>query len=264
MRKKLSPNIFLFLAFIITISSCVNRKQIVYFQKGAHKSDTIAAIQAYVPKIQPGDILGIAVASLNSTASGFFNPYSASGADASGSGGGAASVATAAPGFLVDSAGTIELPLIGPLKVAGLNTSQARDLIKSHLTTYLKEPTVNVRFLNYKISVLGEVAHPSVYIIPNERITITEAISMAGDLTIYGKRTNVMVIRDVDGKKEFGSINLNGREIFNSPYYYLHSGDVLYVEQGKGKIAASDEAFRIIPLVLTSLSVIILAIYRFR
>lgn len=264
MKKKLSPNIYIFLALIITITSCVNKKQIVYFQKGSNQSDTIKAIQAYVPRIQSGDILDIAVASLNSSASGFFNPYAASSADASGSTGGAIPTQTAAPGFLVDSAGMIEYPLIGSIKVAGLSTSQAKDLIKSHLKTYLKEPTVNVRFLNYKISVMGEVGRPAVYVIPNERITLTEALSMAGDLTIYGKRSNVLVIRDLGGRKEFGSVNLNSRELFNSPYYYLHSGDVVYVEQGKGKIAASDEFYKIMPLVLTALSVIILAVYRFK
>lgn len=264
MKKNLSSNIFLFLAFIITITSCVNKKQVAYFQKGNNPHDTVNSIQAYVPKIQPGDILGIPVASLSTTASGFFNPYSSGGGgDATASAGGA-SVQTSAPGYLVDSAGTIEFPLIGSIKIAGLNTSQARDLIRSRLTTYLKEPTVNVRFLNYKISVMGEVTHPSVYVIPNERITLTEALSMAGDLTIYGKRNDILVIRDLDGKKEFGKVNLNSRELFNSPYYYLHSGDVVYVEPGKGKIAGSDEAFKIIPIVLTSLSVILLAIYRFK
>src|SRR5882757_9422639 len=101
MKKNLSSNIFLFLAFIITITSCVNKKEIVYFQKGANKSDTIAAIQAYVPKIQPGDILGITVASLNTSASGFFNPYSSSTDNTSGTadgGGGGSTIQSSAPG----------------------------------------------------------------------------------------------------------------------------------------------------------------------
>lgn len=266
MKKNLSSNIFLFLAFVITITSCVNKKQVAYFQKGNNPHDTVNSIQAYIPKIQPGDILDIKVGSLSSNASSFFNPYSGMSDNASGAtgAGGGGAMPSSAPGFLVDSAGTIEIPLVGILKIAGLNTSQARDLIRGRLTTYLKEPTVNVRFLNYKISVMGEVTHPSIYVIPNERITLTEALSMAGDLTIYGKRSNILVIRDMDGKKEFGKVNLNSRELFDSPYYYLHSGDVVYVEPGKGKIASSDEAFKIIPIVLTSLSLILLAIYRFK
>ncbi|MDB5087660.1 MAG: Polysaccharide biosynthesis/export protein [Mucilaginibacter sp.] len=273
MKRNLSLKIFLFLAYIITITSCVNQKQIAYFQKGVNQPDTIAVAKAYVPKIQPGDILDIKIGSLNPVASSFFNPYSTvpvTSDNASGSGNsigalssGAGSVQPVAPGFLVDSAGTIELPLIGLLKVAGLNTSEARDLIKDRLANkYLKEPTVNVRFLNYKISVMGEVARPSVYTVPNERITLPEALSMAGDMTIFGKRENVLVIRDENGKKEFGRVNLTSREVYTSPYYYLHANDIVYVEPGKGRVAQTDKVYQILPVALSALSLIsIIIIY---
>jgi polysaccharide export outer membrane protein len=150
--------------------------------------------------------------------------------------------------------------------VGGLTTSEARDTIKNKLkVTYLKEPTVSVRFLNYKISVMGEVARPSVYVIPNEKVTLPEALSMAGDLTIYAKRENVLIIRDnAEGKKEFGRVNLNNRDVFTSPYYYLHSGDVIYVEQGKAKAAQNDQAYRILPILLSAVTVIGLLLYRFK
>ena len=234
----------------------------------------MAVAKAYIPKIQPGDILAINVGSLNPVASSFFNPYSntpissdnssvASGG-LSGAGVSAAPITaqSSAPGFLVDSAGAIELPLVGTVKIAGLNTSDARDTIKNRLKTYLKEPTVNVRFLNYKISVMGEVARPSVYVIPNERITIPEALSMAGDMTIFGKRENVLVIRDENGKKEFGHINLTSREVYTSPYYYLHANDIVYVEPGKGRIAQTDKIYQILPVILSALSLIsIIVVY---
>lgn len=252
--------------FVTLFSSCVNQKQIAYFQKGINQSDTMAVAKAYIPKIQPGDILAINVGSLNPVASSFFNPYSttpvtsdnSSGVSAGSSSTGTVPVTaqSSAPGFLVDSAGTIELPLIGTLKIAGLNTSDARDTIKNRLKTYLKEPTVNVRFLNYKISVMGEVAKPSVYVIPNERITIPEALSMAGDMTIFGKRENVLVIRDENGKKEFGHVNLTSREVYTSPYYYLHANDIVYVEPGKGRIAQTDKVYQILPVILSALSLI--------
>ena len=267
MKKNFYYNIFLFLSFI-TITSCVNQKQIAYFQKGPNQSDTIAVAKAYIPKIQPGDILDIKIGSLNAAASSFFNPYSSvlstidnassgavsgiSGATSSGISPGSGQIS--APGFLVDSAGTIEMPIIGTLKTAGLNTSELRELIKSRLTKYLKEPTVNVRFLNYKISVMGEVARPSVYVIPNERITLPEALSMAGDLTIFGKRENVLVVRDDNGKKEFGRVNLTSRDVYTSPFYYLHANDVVYVEPGKGKVAQTDKVYQILPVLLSALS----------
>jgi len=270
MKKKLYLNIFIFQAIILALTSCVNQKQIAYFQKGVNQSDTIAVAQAYVPKIQAGDILSITIGSLNPVASSFFNPFSTTpistdngsgGASGSGAGMPSSIVQQAAPGLLVDSAGTIELPLVGILKVAGSTTSEARDIIKSHLITYLKEPTVNVRFLNYKISVMGEVVRPSVYVIPNERITLPEALSMAGDLTIFGKRTNVLIVRDNNGKKEFGRVDLTSRELYSSPYYYLRANDLVYVEPTKARIQQSDPIYRILPIILSAISVIVIAIY---
>lgn len=209
MKKNLYLNLCIIQAIIITFTSCVNQKQIAYFQKGVNQSDTIAVAQAYIPKIQPGDILAITIGSLNPIASSFFNPYSTmpintdnttvSGQNNTNSQSGISSQAlsqSSAPGYLVDAAGTIEYTLLGTLKVAGLTTAEAKAMIKDKLKLYLKEPTVSVRFLNYKISVLGEVAHPSVYVIPNESVTLPEALSMAGDITIFGKRENILVIRD--------------------------------------------------------------------
>ena len=161
-----------------------------------------------------------------------------------------------APGYLVDVTGAIELPLIGTLNVGGLTTMEAKELIKKKVADYLKEPTVNVRFLNYKVSVLGEVLHPSVYVIPNETITLPEALGLAGDMTIYGKRENVLVIRDENGKKIFGRVNLTTRDVYNSPYYYLHENDIVYVEPGKGRIAQTDKIYQLLPVVLSALSLI--------
>jgi len=279
MKKKLYLNIFIFQAIILALTSCVNQKQIAYFQKGVNQSDTIAVAKAYVPKIQSGDILAINVGSLNPIASSFFNPFSTMPITAdnntSGPGGSSQSgsglnispslTQSAAPGYLVDASGTIELPLLGTIKLSGLTTSEAKDIIKNKLKVYLKEPTVNVRFLNYKISVMGEVMRPSVYVIPNETVTLPEALSMAGDMTIFGKRDNVLVIRDEDGKKEFGRVNLTTRDVYSSPYYYLHANDIVYVEPGKGRIAQTDKVYQILPVILSALSLIsIIVIYSHR
>jgi polysaccharide export outer membrane protein len=259
MKKNIYLNIFLFLSVVIALSSCVSQKQIAFFQKGLNEADTINLAEAYVPKIQPGDILSIPISSLNPAASSFFNPYSTMPIPIDGTTSGAANntqslTQAAAPGFLVDANGIIEMPLIGSVKLAGLRTSEARDTIKNRLKLYLKEPTVNVRFLNYKISVMGEVLHPSVYVIPNEKVTLPEALSMAGDMTIFGKRDNVLIVRDNNGKKEFGRVNLNTREVFSSPFYYLHSNDIVYVEPSKGRTAQTDKTYQILPILLSALS----------
>jgi polysaccharide export outer membrane protein len=269
MKKNIYQNIFLCLTIIFCLSSCVNQKQIAYFQKGFNQPDTIQVANVYIPKIQTGDILSINIGSLNPAASSFFNPYSTAPINtdandetslANGTSPAPTLAQSAAPGYLVDPDGSIELPLLGNIKVAGLTTSAARDTLKNRLRHFLKEPTVTVRVMNYKISVMGEVMKPSVYIIPNEKITLPEALSMAGDLTIYGKRDNVLIIRDLDGKKEFGRVNLNSREIYNSPYYYLHDNDVIYVEPGKGKSAQSDRVYQILPVLLSALSLITIII----
>ncbi|HEY8931279.1 MAG TPA: polysaccharide biosynthesis/export family protein [Mucilaginibacter sp.] len=272
MKKNLHPGLYLLLALVITISSCVDQKKYIYFQKAANQTDTVNVSRAYVPKIQSGDILAIFVNSLNPAASSFFNPFAGSGAGdnvaASSSVPGTSSTAAPAPqsssGFLVDPSGFIELPIIGGVKVAGLTTTEARDTIKHRLTFYLKEPTVNVRFLNYKISVMGEVMRPSVYVIPNARVTLPEAITLAGDLTPFAKHENITVIRDENGKKEFGRVNINSRDIFSSPYYYLHSGDIVYVEQTKTKAAQNDPTLRLLPITLSTLAALVLLIIRIK
>lgn len=267
MKKNIYLNIFLLVSIVTALSSCVSQKKIAYFQKGLNGADTIKLAQAYIPTIQPGDILAINIGSLNSAASSFFNPFtpapvSVEGTTQSGSPS-AVAQATSPASNLVDVDGNIELPILGPIKVAGLNTVEAKNLIKDKLKDkYLKEPTVTVRFLNYKVSVMGEVARPAVYVIPNEKVTLPEALSMAGDLTIFAKRENVLVIRDNNGTKEFGHVDLTTRDVYSSPYYYLHSNDVIYVEPSKGRVAQTDKVYQLLPVLLSALSLIsIIVIY---
>lgn len=264
MQKNKYASLIVFIAASLLFSSCASQKQIVYFQKGINQGDTTTIAKAFIPTIQPGDLLGVYVSSLSPAASSFFNPYAAAPAsdNASSLGGTSSTGGQGAPqGYLVDNSGSIELPLLGPLKVSGLSTTQAKNVIKERLQKYLKEPTVNIRFLNYKISVMGEVNKPAVYVIPNERVTLPEALSMAGDLTIYGKRTNILIARDNNGKKEFGRVDLTSREVYNSAYYYLRANDIIYVEPSQARIQQSDPIFRFIPIVLSSISLIVVAFY---
>jgi polysaccharide export outer membrane protein len=271
MIKSDTKSLILFFLGIVILSSCANEKKLVYFQDPTNRQDTVLIAPQYVPKIQTGDILSIYVNSLSPEASSFFNPYSA-GASASstvsasggtGTGNGAPSQAltqTSSPGYLVDPAGDIELPLLGSIKVSNLTTSQVRDTLKTLLKTYLKEPTILVRFLNFKISILGEVARPNVYNIPNEMITLPEALSIAGDMTPFGRRDSVLIIRETNGKKEFGVVNLNKRDLFSSPYYYLHSNDLVYVKPSKIRIEQASKTTQYIAVAASLLSLIVVLV----
>ncbi|MFR9546701.1 MAG: polysaccharide biosynthesis/export family protein [Rikenellaceae bacterium] len=144
--------------------------------------------------------------------------------------------------YLVDNDGQIDFPIIGTLTLGGLTKGEAEDMIKEKLKKYLKEtPIVNVRMVNYNISVLGEVARPGVFTIDDEKVNIFEALAMAGDLTIYGQRTDVKLIReDATGKREVIMINLNRANVIESPYYHLQQNDILYVTPNKTKAKNAD------------------------
>lgn len=229
----------LFITAIITVlfSACNSYKRVPYFQSISRTSDSREEIRNFTPlTIQNSDILSIYVTSLNPLA---FSDSS-----------------SRLAGYLVDQNGQIELPLIGKQKVAGLTTSMAAEQIKKRLTPYLKEPAVNVRMMNFKIAVLGDVSKPDVFKVPSERITLTEALSMAGDLNITAKRTNVLLIREIDGKREFIPIDLTSGKVFNSPYYYLKNNDVIYVEPDKTKYSSVDTGYRNVSLFLSFASII--------
>lgn len=215
--------------------------------------DTIALTNRYVPTIKKGDVLSVQISSLNQEASAFFNPYAAMRV-------GENQVPTNAlpqtSGYLVTDNGSIELPLIGTVAVAGQTNLQAAELIRTKLKSYLKEPTVSVRNLNFRVSVLGEVARPSLFTIPNEQLTLPEALGLAGDLTIYGRRDNVLIIREQDGKRTFARLDLTKREAFRSPYYSLRPNDIVYVEPSKARIATTDRTFQLLPIVIGIVSTI--------
>jgi polysaccharide export outer membrane protein len=142
--------------------------------------------------------------------------------------------------YLVDKEGGIDLPLIGRVMLRGLTTAAAKNIIRNKASTFLKDAIVTVRLQNFKVTVLGEVARPANYIVPNERVSLLDAIGMAGDLTIYGRRENILLIREQEGKKTLTRLNLNSSKIFQSPYYYLQQNDIVYVEPNKQREASSD------------------------
>jgi polysaccharide export outer membrane protein len=142
----------------------------------------------------------------------------------------------------------------------GLTKSQLKEIIIKNLLDkkLLVDPIVDIRFVNFRVTVLGEVGRPAVVNVPNEKISILEAIGMAGDLTIYANRENVLLIRETNGNKEIKRLNLNSNEIFTSPYYYLKSNDVVYAEPNKTKVRSTSQSWQILPIVLGSLSFLVI------
>jgi polysaccharide export outer membrane protein len=180
------------------------------------------------------------------------------------SGGGASLNQQVAAGYLVDKDGYIELPIIGKIKVLGYTTSEAVGMIHTEALKYYKDATVTVRLANFKISITGEVLKPGAYVMPNEKVTIMDALAVAGDLTIFAKRENVLLIREnADGTKTPYRINLKKSDIMSSPYYYLRQNDVLYIEPRKAKSDATDAAQqKYITLAGALLSIILVLAYR--
>src|SRR5690606_7705059 len=138
--------------------------------------------------------------------------------------------------YLVDSEGNIEFPVLGTIKVAGKTKEQLVNELKEKISRYVINPIVNLRIMNYQIAVQGEVNRPNVFKIDSERITLPEALTMAGDLTIYGKRDNILIIREDNGKKITQRVDLTSSDFINSEYYYLKQNDIVYVEPNKVRV----------------------------
>ncbi|RYZ53434.1 MAG: polysaccharide export protein, partial [Sphingobacteriales bacterium] len=162
------------------------------------------------------------------------------GAGGGGGGGGGENL----KGFLVDPDGYIDYPVIGKLKVSGLTLREIKTLLANRLASdYVKDPVVEVRILNYKVTVLGEVRHPGVVIAPNHRMNVLEAVAAAGDINLTGRRDNVMIIREVNGQREFANVNLNSRNAFTNPYFILKQNDIVYVQASKAVRENSSNTF---------------------
>lgn len=262
---KKSATFVLYFFASIALSSCVSNKKIAYFQdiQSVNQAQLENATKFTEPVIQSDDILSINIFTLNPQSGAIVNQAASN--TVLGGGANTAVAAQQISGFLVDRNGDVELSLIGKVKVSGLTTYQARELIREKASVVYKEPNVQLRFANFKVSVLGEVNNPSAYTLPNEKVSILDALSLAGDLTIYGRRENVLIIRDNNGKKEFARLDLNSSEIFNSPYYYLKQNDVVYVEPNKRKVSASNSAqIQTIGVIASVISVVVLAISSFK
>lgn len=219
---------------IVLLASCGSVKDIAYLQ-GDDLLKKTAMMDTVVLKIQKDDLLDINVSSPDQELLRPFLRYGSEYNSNGSIGGGSSS------GYLVEIDGTINFPLLGKIKVAGLTRRQLIDLIQKRLEKegFIKNPVVTVRFLNFRISILGEVSRPGSYAISSERITLFEALSLAGDLTIHGRRNRVAVIREADGVRTILYHDLRSRDIFQSPDYYLKQNDMVYVEPNRVKAESS-------------------------
>jgi len=259
--------ILLILSTLFYLSSCTSYKQLQYLQ-GNIDSTQYSQFKVPEQRIQKGDQISIAVFSDNASASAMFNgsggiqqpsgglPFGNSGAAVSGVG----SV------YDIDQEGNIFFPQVGKLNVEGLTRDGLKVLLDSKLKDkYLINPYYTIRFLNLKITVFGDVRSPGIYPLVRENTNIFEALTLAGDLTEYGKRDNILVIREKDGKRVFARIDLTRPDVFNSPYYYLQQNDMVFVDMRKSKSNRIDEAWtRNISLGFSIISLMFLIVNFFR
>jgi polysaccharide export outer membrane protein len=221
--------------FILLIFSCAPREKIVYYQN----IDTISKEKSnsYEIKLQPDDLLLIIVSAEDPEIAIPFNLKSISVVNPN-----RQDIARGQETmqlYLVDANGFIDFPILGKIKVGGLTRSEALLLFQQKIAAYIKNPIVNLRIMNFKVSIQGEVTLPGTYPIASERVTLIEALSMAKDLTIYGKRDNILIIREINGVKSYNRVDITKADFINSPFYYLAQNDVVYVEPNKNKVNGS-------------------------
>lgn len=220
--------IVLFTLLLVQLTSCVSKKEITYFQYDTIEQAKVS--NSYKTIFKPDDLLQITISAIDFETVKPFNLPAVSFATTTDNPIGNPQQQT----YLINNEGYIDFPVIGKIKLGGLTRQQAISLLKSKLDPdYVKNPTINIRIANFSITVLGDVKKPGTYTVPNERITILEAIGLAGDLNITGKRNTVKVFREIDGKKIEFNVDLRSNKVFTSPVYYLQQNDLVYVDQNK-------------------------------
>lgn len=214
----------------LLLSACRTPKQnLNYFSADTRDSSHARIWESYEAKIQPGDKLAIVVTALNTESA---KPYNfASGSPVGGG----------VPGTIVSPQGTILFPQLGFIKAAGLTKNELRDTLLNRLRTYLTDPVVTVEFADAKITVLGEVGRQGPIPMNDRRITILEALGQAGDIATTGRRDSILVIRESNGEREFGYINLLSNQAFKSKYFTLQQNDVVYVQMNQRKLKSDNE-----------------------
>lgn len=241
---------FVLTTILLLLWSCSPHRDLVYFSNLSELSKRQIKLTESELRIQTNDLLSVTMSSLNPESDQLFagNKSSTGNVLAESNGG--------RPGFRVNSNGIITLPIIGNIKVEGLRIDEVQHLVTQQLTAYVGSPVVSVQLINFKITVIGEVNRPASFTVPGEKINLLEALGMAGDMTVYGKRENVLVIREVNGERNMVRLNLNQQEVFQSPYFHLQQNDVVYVEPDKSKEREYSPNNRILPIITACISAV--------
>lgn len=231
MKQKL----IILISCLFVFASCEPRRNLVYFSEGNPNSKGSVAVPLSLEvKIQPDDVLRISVNTLSLESNALFNPP------------------ISETGYKVDKAGNINFPVSGLIKLEGLTLEQAQVKIAQEVEKYAKNPSVVVQFLNFKITVIGEVTRPNSFSVTSDKINVLEALGLAGDMTVYGKRENVLVIRQIGNERTMARINMNSKNVLNSPFFNLKQNDIVYVEPDKAKAATVSLNNRWLPVVIGS------------
>lgn len=259
------------MAIILLATSCAAPQKTIYFAENAPLDPHVQVENIEKRKeivILPDDILAINVSSISSITAGsgtsdpvtIFNEggtvYNITSSIGGGQSGGGSNKA-----YLVDANGFIDYPVLGKVKVSGLTLRQVKDMLAKRLEDFVKDPVVEARIINYKITVLGEVGSPGSIIASNHKLSVVDAIALAGDMPITGRKDNVLIIRETEGRREYARLNLNSRNVFSSPYYYLKQNDIIYVEPARVRRQESNDFLRFYLPTMTSLLSTAIAIY---
>ncbi|ULQ57954.1 polysaccharide biosynthesis/export family protein [Flavihumibacter rivuli] len=257
MRCNLRPFAIIILVAAL-FASCASPEKARYFN-GVTEGQFNTNYNAPDPVIQKGDILSITVSSLNPEASKIFNAPITNVPSSN-----TVSSISEVTGYLVGPDGKITFPVLGDVTAEGLTKKQLTDHIKNDLLEkkLLVDPIVTIRIMNFRVTVLGEVGRPGVVNVPNEKISILEAVGFAGDMTLYAKRDNVLLIREENGKKITRRLNLNNDDIFRSPYFYLKSNDIVYVEANKSKVQSTARSNQLLPIIISGLAFVAIILDR--
>lgn len=226
--KSLSRIFTILICVCLICTSCISKKRVLYFQDIEQLVDNKNNTN-YNTIIRANDLLSITVSSQDPESVAIFNPVAGSTT--------ALRTSNERLGtYLVDAEGNIEFPYLGTIKIGNKTRIEAVDLLREGISEYTKEAVVNLRILNFTVSVLGEVQRPGTFTIPDERITVLEALGLAGDMTIFGERKTVKIIREENGKKIYGELDFTSIDVVNSPFYYLQQNDVIVVSPNKAQI----------------------------
>ncbi len=230
----LKKELIVLLCFSFILSSCVSKKEVVYFQN-AKNFETIVDTETFKAKLKIGDIVSVYVSTINPEDVAPYNIVIQSGSMGS------------LIDYLIDVDGNIDYPVLGKVKLVGLTVEEAKELFKKKFSEgqLLKDPVIIIRVLNFRVTIAGEVRSPGVYPVSGERVSILEALGLAGDLTIKGRRDNILVVRDFNGTKTYTRVDLTNKEVFNSPVYYLTQNDYIYVEPNNSSISGASGDLRI-------------------